>query len=177
MLDDSQRSHLEREGYLIFRDYIPVDNCEAAVKAVYGRVYQTLSGYAIPKLGKMSITEALIAGMPQFGHSPKNWKGQPFGSYSKKGWIKRVGSGRMFDDWKDPLVMHVQDQVRPLAAALHRCSPESLVQTAERCSIKVFLGATGQFSHSQKRCFVELNLIAQESGEGKHNLPNSETQA
>ena len=74
---------------------------------------------------------------PLLNKAPAEWTGSSFGGFNKRGWMRRSGVGRIFEDWHDPNVEAVQEACRDLAASLHRVPPNSLHRVHERCSIKV----------------------------------------
>ena len=73
--------------------------------------------------------------------SPVGWteSGEPpFGSIDKRGWVKSVGTGRMFEGTflEHPALQAVQEAARPLAAELYDVDASALNRVAERVSVK-----------------------------------------
>ena len=73
--------------------------------------------------------------------SPAGWAElgeKPFGSMNKRGWIKSVGSGRIFQGtfFSEPALQAVQEHAKPLVAAAMHVSAEDLEWEAEPCAVK-----------------------------------------
>ena len=69
--------------------------------------------------------------------SPAGWRGKAFGSVCLRGWIKTLGSGRLFDEWEDAAITAVRLSVRDHIARWHKCNPSEMISHPERCSVKV----------------------------------------
>jgi hypothetical protein len=57
---------------------------------------------------------------------------------NKRGWIKSIGSGRIFEGTflSEPALQAVQERARPLMAVAMAVSAEDLEWVPERCAVK-----------------------------------------
>jgi hypothetical protein len=66
----------------------------------------------------------------------QGWKGAKFGAHGKRGWLLKLGTGRMFDAWTPDALTTLLSEVRPFVAKLYGCPPEELVWHPDRVGVK-----------------------------------------
>jgi hypothetical protein len=131
------QDRLDEDGYVVVKGIFPEPMISAAVAAIRDRVLLLLRLYDLMPANADGVFEALLSAIPLLHRAPPGWPGLPFGALGKRGWVKPVGSGRMFDAFTDPKIMSIQESCRPLVAAASGRDASSLKLVPERCSVKV----------------------------------------
>ena len=125
---------LATEGYVVCPGLVSATMANKGANAIRGRVRSLLRGYGLRCSQDcrelMDVGESIM-------RAPAGWEGRSFGAIDKRGWIRKVGNGRMFDDWKNQVIDDIREQTRAHIAEWHRCDPDALTARAERCSVKV----------------------------------------
>ena len=93
------QDRLDEDGYVVVKGIFPEPMISAAVAAIRDRVLLLLRLYDLMPANAVGVFEALLSAIPLLHRAPPGWPGLPFGACGKKGWVKPVGSGRMFDDF------------------------------------------------------------------------------
>ena len=125
---------LATEGYVVIPRLVDARMVSKCVSAIRGRVRFLLRCYGVPCSPDcrelMEVGEELV-------RAPGGWKGAAFGVIDKRGWNRKVGNGRLFDDWENQAIDDVRELTRAHVARWHQCPPEALTAHPERCSVKV----------------------------------------
>jgi hypothetical protein len=93
------QDRLDEDGYVVVKGIFPEPMISAAVAAIRDRVLLLLRLYDLMPANAVGVFEALLSAIPLLHRAPPGWPGLPFGALGKRGWVKPVGSGRMFDDF------------------------------------------------------------------------------
>ena len=125
---------LATEGYVVRPGLVSATMANKGANAIRGRVRALLRGYGLRC--SQDCRELMDVG-ENIVRAPAGWAGRSFGAIDKRGWIRKVGNGRMFDDWKNQVIDDIREQTRAHIAEWHRCDPDALTARAERCSVKV----------------------------------------
>ena len=129
---------LEHNGYRVWKKAVSHAEVTALVAKIKERVSTVLSMYGHSCSDDCS---ELLKHTALWSKSPAGWADlgeKPFGSMDKRGWIKTVGSGRIFDGTflSEPALQAVQEHAKPLVAAAMHVSVEDLELVPERCAVK-----------------------------------------
>ena len=131
------QERLEEDGYVVAKGFFPEPIISAAVAAIRDRVLLLFRLYDLMPANADDVFEALLSAIPRLHRAPPGWPGLPFAALGKRGWVKSVSSGRMFDDFRDPNIVSIQESRRALVAAASGGDASSLKLVPERCSVKV----------------------------------------
>jgi len=129
-------SLLARDGYLLIHKLIQPTRLVDELKLVIREhVQATLA--LVGKDCNENFTQLLDKDIV-WDRSPDNWTGQPWGCVGLRGYIPKMGSGRMFDSPFSSAreLRRVQECTRDITARFYNCSPWDLTLKADRVSVK-----------------------------------------
>ena len=123
---------LEEDGCVVVTKLVPSELVNACRKAVEDRVCRVCRLYGIAPEedfhGLLSVRS--------WDKTPADWDGPRFGPRKNRGWMPKLGSGKMFDDWGNPECMAMRESLREFIAALHGVHAASLQLIPDRVSLK-----------------------------------------
>ena len=138
------RQSIDELGYGILPGYIDAQTVSLLVNKIKDQAKVVIEAYGFDASDN-SCKSSLDLGK-HLDKSPPGWFDPlrsswrlPFGAIDKIGWIKALGSGRMFDGedfLADGLCERVQELCRPVFAFLHGVAEHELTRFAERVSVK-----------------------------------------
>ena len=124
---------LNRDGFVVVKGLVPEEDAVGGASAIKERTEELLRGYGASCSPDFRELFAISASLTR---APDCWPGINFGAVDKRGWIQKVGNGRMFDGWDNSAIDACRECTRPLVAAWHNCDPSELEPHPERCSVK-----------------------------------------
>ena len=156
---------MEEKGYAVWEAAVPHAKVTALVEKIKERVGKVLSMYGHSCSDDCS---ELLKHLGLWSKSPAGWAdlGEPlFGGVDKRGWIKSVGTGRMFEGsfLHEPAARAVQECARPLMAAAMAVSAEDLEWWPERCAVKPE-GCPKLYAHVDGNHPAEFQVVQKTSG-------------
>ena len=138
------RESIDERGYGILPGYIDAQMVSLLVDKIKVQANVVIEAYGFD--ASDNSCKSLLALGKHLHKSPPGWLDPlralwrlPFGAIDKRGWIKALGSGRMFDGedfMADGLCERVQELCRPVFAFLHGVAEHELTRYAERVSVK-----------------------------------------
>ena len=138
------RQSIDERGYGILQGYIDAQIVSVLVDKINAQAKVVIEAYGLD--ASDDSCKPLLALGKHLHKSPPGWLDPmravwrlPFGAIDKRGWIKALGSGRMFDGQDfiaDGLCERVQELCRPVFAFLHGVADHELTRFAERVSVK-----------------------------------------
>ena len=121
---------MQKHGCAVVTKYCDLKMVTAARKEVEARTREVLDLY---KVEAGEHFEGLL--QPKWDRAPDGWEGKPFTPH-QRGWVKKFGSGRIFEDFTPPAVVALRESLRPLIAALYEIPHSSLQLQTEKASVK-----------------------------------------
>ena len=125
------RHDIERQGFGLVSGMISAELAAEGVKQITNRVRQAFEG----RNEDFVSLDSMIG--KKWNATPPHWSGPRWGGCDKLGWIKSVGTGRLFLDWLPAPVEAAQRAAGPWVAGLSQTNLSNLRFIPERCSVKV----------------------------------------
>ena len=124
------RALLQEHGAVVVAGFCNLEMVTAARREVEACTHRVLNLY------KVEAGEH-FGGLLQakWDRAPDGWEGKPFTTY-QRGWVRKFGSGRIFDDFIPSAVVALRESLRPLIAGLHEVLHSSLQLQTEKASVK-----------------------------------------
>ena len=134
------QGQMDEFGFVVVPQLVPADACEALKEAMIARAQGVLQLMGV-ELGE--DCGGLLRIGKQVNRSPHpDWlasgKELPWAAFGKQGYLKSVGSGRLFQGAfaDEPAMLAVQEHTRGAVAFFHGVDPRTLVRQPDKCSIK-----------------------------------------
>ena len=131
---------MDEVGFIIIPQLVPAGACEALKAAIITRATTVLNLMG-EELGADCTGLLRITNRTDKNPHP-NWLDSgtelSWGAFGRRGWVKAVGSGRLFQGAfeTEPAALAVQEHTRRAVAFLHKVDPQRLSRQPEKVSLK-----------------------------------------
>ena len=138
------KKSLDSSGYGVVRGIIDKQSILDAIRRINLQVETVAAAYGATK--DPDTCSVLLSLTKQLKNTPSNWTDPQnplwrlrFGNYGRRGWMRGIGSGKMFDGedfTEDANIIRIQESRRHVFAFLHSVDEEYLERYHERVSVK-----------------------------------------